>query len=57
MDEEIREALLEERGYTICPIWQPYQVAACDRECSGCKKAKEFERACKEDQSKRQSET
>ena len=53
MDEDIREALLEERGYTICPLCPPYQVTACDRVCGQCGKAKEFERECKNQRFKR----
>lgn len=57
MDEYIREALLEEQGYTICPLCQPYQVTACDRDCEQCEKAREFERECERDRSERQSRT
>lgn len=39
MSEWLREALLEEQGYTICPLcWDNYCIEASEEKCRKCEK-------------------
>lgn len=43
MDGYIRDLIAEELGYTVCPMFAPYDYGICDRDCSNCFKLREYE--------------
>ena len=45
MDEWIREALLEEQGYVLCPLKGGYVI--CDADCLACETYIDFEKSMK----------
>lgn len=43
MPDDIRDLIAEELGYTVCPMFGPYDYGICDRDCANCQDLAEFE--------------
>ena len=41
MEEWLRESLLEEQGYIICPL-APYSYTICDEKCDDCEYYRDY---------------